>query len=109
MKTWRGMKVYEKQEDYPDPDQGDVAILVCAAAGRTEFTDNVYTSCKQCGKAIMHRPHVPDKCIKLCGPCAFARAEKAKEEGDEVKVAVTQKTVDEVTSWQKKTLKWSQE
>lgn len=104
MKKWRGLRVYETQEDYPKTEDGDVAVLVCAPAGKTHFTDNIYTSCEKCGKAIMHRPHVPDPCLKLCGPCAFKSMEKAKGEGEQIEVSVTRKTIDELKEWEKN--KW---
>lgn len=107
MKRWRGLKVYESQKDYPKTEDGDVAILVCAPAGKTTFTDNIYTSCDECGKAIMHRPHVPDPCLKLCGACAFKSMEEARAGGEEIEVSATRKTVEEYEDFlQKENKKW---
>jgi len=45
-------------------------IAVCALAGPSEFTDNLFGVCACCGAAIMFRPYMPPKPRKLCPRCA---------------------------------------
>lgn len=56
-------------------------IVLCCRAGPSPFTDNVHTTCADCGAEIMHRPHVP-KAVKLCPACGGRRIAAAIEAGD---------------------------
>lgn len=43
-------------------------FVVCGPAN--DFTDNVETTCAECGAAIVHRPYAPKAPIKICLRCA---------------------------------------
>lgn len=77
-------------------------VLVCMPVGPAAFTDNEYASCATCGKAIMHRPHVPANAIKMCEACAFAEMNKAEAAGDIIEVGITPETRAEFLAWREK-------
>ena len=106
------LEIFKKQEDYNTDDlkPNDVAVLMCMDADYdSPFTDNVYAKCGDggdgtmgCGKAIIHRPHVPKGAIKLCGDCAMKGAMEAKAKGGDIKIRITEKTAREVREWMDK-------
>jgi hypothetical protein len=50
-------------------------FVVCITADiPTSFTDNVQTTCCDCGTAIVHRPHMPAEVPKICMGCMVLRA-----------------------------------
>lgn len=50
-------------------------MVVCMPADfQSPFSDNVVAACAQCGKAIIHRPHVPKRPAKVCIHCAIPLA-----------------------------------
>lgn len=52
------------------------AFVVCGDAELPyPFTDNVQTTCCDCGRAIVHRPHAPKRPPKICIACVGLRAE----------------------------------
>jgi hypothetical protein len=55
----------------------EVDFVLCADADApTPFTDNVHTTCAGCGVAIIHRPYVPKKPMKVCLKCASGLVNK---------------------------------
>lgn len=103
-----GFAVYDRQEDFPDPPEGARAVLVCVKAtdDPEAFPDNVHANCEHCGVEIIHRPHVPKGCIKLCNDCTLKDVEMAKALGDtEFRVTISRKTRKELGEWAKNNLK----
>ena len=50
--------------------------VVCATADTpTPWADNVHTTCTMCTAPIIHRPHAPQRPIKICIPCMIALSE----------------------------------
>lgn len=66
-----------------------IDVLVCGDVDTpTAFTDNVQTTCDECGRAVQHRPHITaDR--HVCFGC-FQRHAAA---GDVSDVLVTRRTV----------------
>lgn len=50
-----------------------VDAVVCGYAEANHFADNIRTTCHDCERAIVHRPYVPKKPVKLCLDCALDR------------------------------------
>lgn len=102
---------FPTQEDYTDNDlkPDDTAVLMCADADswdRKEWPDNVISKCGAggdgtvgCGKAIVHRPHYPARCVRLCGECVLKGVEDAVAKGDDINVRMTEKTRQEVRNY----------
>jgi hypothetical protein len=55
-----------------EANEADICVCVLADAA-TPFTDNVFDVCRDCGRAIQYRPHVPKKPPKICVECAVNR------------------------------------
>lgn len=55
-----------------DAEAEECTAVVCMEAGTGPYpwNDNVETNCSACGRAIIHRPHVPKKPPKICLACA---------------------------------------
>jgi hypothetical protein len=53
--------------------------VLCMPDGQGEFfSDDVRTTCAECGRRIHHRPHVPKKPRKLCPDCVLRYEVAAK-------------------------------
>lgn len=53
-----------------DSDAADVCICKPAPGF---FADDIFTWCADCGRAIVHRPHVPPAVTKVCFECVGRR------------------------------------
>lgn len=57
-------------------------VVVCVRVGTpSPFTDNLVGHCLHCGHAILYRPYVPKKPVKICMQClpAFEAEHDAAE------------------------------
>lgn len=67
------------------PDNNDdLHIILCSFQEDASFPDNIKGKCADCQRAIVWRPHVPANYLKVCGPCAVARMDKAGQPEFEV-------------------------
>lgn len=51
------------------------AVICALAVGPRYFRDDVETTCHDCRRGIIHRPHAPKRPIKLCMDCVIARSQ----------------------------------
>jgi len=56
-------------------EQASAVVCVPDSWGSGEFTDNVHTTCADCGCAIHHRPHAPNRPPRICIDCFVKRRE----------------------------------
>ena len=59
-----------------EAEKSDVVVCILASEP-TDFIDNVFTYCADCGEPIQHRPHAPKRPKKVCIRCAEIRVRKA--------------------------------
>lgn len=59
-------------------DEVEVDFVVCALNGPSPFDDNLTSSCHDCGREVMHRPHVPAVVPKICVECLIDRSKGGK-------------------------------
>jgi ribosomal protein L37E len=59
------------------PQPSAIDVIVCAPDDvPSSFTDDVHTTCADCGRGIYHRPYVPARLKKVCLACGQQRLEK---------------------------------
>jgi len=76
----------------------DVEVLVCAdAEASSPFTDNVYTTCGDCGRAVYHRPNVSAPRY-VCWTCFERHVADGQVDG----VTVTHRSILEALSSQRR-------
>lgn len=76
--------------------RNDGCVCCILAIETSVFSDDVFTTCADCGVGIRHRPHAPAQLDKVCLPCGLARA---AESGKPVKLAATPETRREVEAY----------
>ncbi len=61
-----------KIEIVSDDEAEKADFAVCMRAGSiSPFTDNLTGTCFDCGHAIIFRPYLPTKPVKICMECAI--------------------------------------
>lgn len=64
-------------EDVPRISDAEAEKADCVAClpfgSHSPFSDNVFTTCHDCGTGIFHRPYAPKLPKKLCIRCAMGR------------------------------------
>lgn len=93
------IEVVDGPGDVPDNDDGMIVVACVSPTNNSPFTDNVKTNCRMCGAPIIHRPHLPEKGVPHCLACAQAIFQEEREAGEETKIFVTRRTVDEVLEY----------
>lgn len=68
------------------------SIIICANTGQGRFADDVPATCAECGRGIVHRPHVPKDLVKLCWDCGVERVQIQAAKGKPFRPAITPET-----------------
>lgn len=66
--------VLEQVQIVSDDEAEQSDFVVCVPADwPTPFSDNLTTTCHDCGCAVVHRPYAPKRPPKICLNCVTAR------------------------------------
>ena len=64
----------------PDEELEEASMVVCMPNDSPSyFSDDVYTTCAECGVGIHHRPYMPKKPKKVCIECAVKLMDEEKK------------------------------
>ncbi len=98
-----GFEVAESQDDIIGCD-----IVVCARAEDNKpllMPDNVMDLCSRCGCKVQLRPYVPPGPKRVCHECGLLDLQEQAQQGEEVVIMLSPKTVREVKEYLHRKLK----